>query len=246
MEKLSYKLPVFEGPLDLLLYLIAKNKLDICDISIEELLGQYLEQIDTMKEQEMEVSSEFLEMAARLVYLKTVSLLPRHEEAEKLQQELTGQLLEYQECKRIAAQLAELFSLDSFVREPMAIEPDRSYRRRHSPRELLAAYLSAAGRGRRFLPPPPESFSGIVTHRVVSVASRIVYVLRRLWKNRELAYSALFEEKQEKSDLVATFLAVLELVKDKRVRVEGERDRATVKLINGGVKNWRSKSFREQ
>ena len=80
MEKLSYKLETFEGPLDLLLYLITKNKLDICDIQISELLDQYMEQINAMQEADMDVSSEFLEMAARLVYMKTVSLLPKHEE----------------------------------------------------------------------------------------------------------------------------------------------------------------------
>lgn len=246
MEKLSYKLESFEGPLDLLLYLITKNKLNICDIPIADLLEQYMEQIDAMKEQDMDVASEFLEMAARLVYLKTVSLLPRHEEMEELRRELTGQLLEYQECKRMAQILGETLQFNAFVRDPMELDVDHTYRRHHDPREILAAYLSAAGRGRRFLPPPADSFSGIVTHRIVSVASQIIYVLRRLWKNNEIAYGALFEEKTEKSDLVATFLAVLELVKGKRVRVDGGDGAETVKLINGGGRNWRSRSFREQ
>ena len=87
MEKLSYKLETFEGPLDLLLYLITKNKLDICDIQISELLDQYMEQINAMQEADMDIASEFLEMAARLVYMKTVSLLPKHEEMEALRQE---------------------------------------------------------------------------------------------------------------------------------------------------------------
>ncbi len=97
MEKLSYKLPVFEGPLDLLLHLITKNKLNIYDIPIAELLDQYMEQIRAMQEEDLDIASEFLEMAARLVHLKSVSLLPKHEEAEALKQDLTGQLLEYQE-----------------------------------------------------------------------------------------------------------------------------------------------------
>ena len=74
MEKLSYKLETFEGPLDLLLYLITKNKLDICDIQISELLDQYMGQINAMQEADMDIASEFLEMAARLVYMKTVPL----------------------------------------------------------------------------------------------------------------------------------------------------------------------------
>ena len=127
MEKLSYKLETFEWPLDLLLYLITKNKLDICDIQISELLDQYMEQINAMQEADMDIASVFLEMAARLVYMKTVSLLPKHEEMEALRQELTGQLLEYQECKQVAAQLTERFNYNIYVREPAEVEPDKSY-----------------------------------------------------------------------------------------------------------------------
>lgn len=242
MEKLSYHLPAFEGPLDLLLYLIAKNKLNICEIQISELLNQYTEQINVMKEQNMDISSEFLEMAARLVYIKTVYLLPKHEEADELQRELTGQLLEYQECKRIAQLMSESFNFNSLVRKPAEIELDQTYRRSHTPSELLIAYQNAVGRGKRFIPPPAEAFSNIVTNKVVSVASRIIYVLRKLWKTNEMNYDVLFEHGQEKSDLVATFLAVLELVKGKRIRVEGSSQSATIKLINGGVKNWKLKS----
>ena len=107
MEQLTFKLDQFEGPLDLLLFLISKHKLNIYDIEIAKLLEQYMAYIDEAQFQNMEVASEFLEMASRLVYLKTVSLLPRHEEEEdKLKQELTGQLLEYQACKQVAALLA--------------------------------------------------------------------------------------------------------------------------------------------
>ena len=94
MEAISYKLSEFEGPLDLLLHLISKNKLNIYDIEISVLLAQYMEHIDKMKEKNMDVASEFLEMAARLVYIKTVSLLPKHEESEELKKELSGELIE--------------------------------------------------------------------------------------------------------------------------------------------------------
>ena len=102
MEKISYKLPAFEGPLDLLLHLISKNKLNIYDISISELLNQYMEHLDLMKENNMDVASEFLDMASRLVEIKSYELLPKYEEGEKLKEELQGQLLEYQECRKAA------------------------------------------------------------------------------------------------------------------------------------------------
>jgi segregation and condensation protein A len=87
---LSYKIEGFEGPLDLLLQLIARNKLNIYDIPLTELIDQYLEQIKLFEQEEMEISSEFLEMASRLIYIKTVSLLPKHDEMVKLKEELTG------------------------------------------------------------------------------------------------------------------------------------------------------------
>ena len=101
MEAISYKLDVFEGPLDLLLHLISKHKIDINDIPILLLVEQYLDYVRQMKEEDMEVASEFLEMAARLVYIKSVMLLPRYEEeTEDFKRELTGQLIEYQLCQQ--------------------------------------------------------------------------------------------------------------------------------------------------
>ena len=102
---ISYKLEGFEGPLDLLLQLIARNKMNIYDIPLTELIDQYLEQIKLYETEEMELASEFLEMASRLIYIKTVSLLPKHDEIAELKEELTGELLEYMVCKQIAEKL---------------------------------------------------------------------------------------------------------------------------------------------
>ena len=107
MEQINYKLEVFEGPMDLLLSLISKHKLDIYDIPIMELVEQYTDYVRRMQEADMDVASEFLEMAARLVYIKTVSLLPKSEEAEELKRELTGELLEYRDCQIMAGKLKD-------------------------------------------------------------------------------------------------------------------------------------------
>ena len=127
MEKINFKLEVFEGPLDLLLFLISKHKLNIVDIEITQLLEQYLAYIEEMKEADLEVASEFLEMAARLVYIKTVSLLPRHEEAEELKRELTGELLELSAIKYVAQKLGAMNKgYQIFVREPLPLEVDNT------------------------------------------------------------------------------------------------------------------------
>ena len=234
-ETLSYKLDVFEGPLDLLLNLIAKNKLNIYDIPIAELLEQYMAQIHEMQAADMDVASEFLEMAARLVHIKSVSLLPKKEEEAALKQELTGQLLEYQQCKEVAMRLRERFSLDGIVRAQADIPADLTYKRRHKPKELLSAYLSMLGKKKPPEPQKPEdTISKLITRRVVSVASQIVFVLRSLWKKRHVSLKELFRGKNDPSERVAAFLAVLELVKDKRLRVDGDGEDCEIKLTNGG------------
>lgn len=234
-ETLSYKLDVFEGPLDLLLNLIAKNKLNIYDIPIAELLEQYMAQIHEMQAADMDVTSEFLEMAARLVHIKSVSLLPKKEEEAALKQELTGQLLEYQQCKEAAMRLRERFSLDSIVRAQADIPADLTYKRHHKPQELLSAYLSMLGKKKPPEPQKPEdTISKLITRRVVSVASQIVFVLRSLWKKRHVSLKELFRGKNDPSERVAAFLAVLELVKDKRLRVDGDGEDCEIKLTNGG------------
>ena len=234
-ETLSYKLDVFEGPLDLLLNLIAKNKLNIYDIPIAELLEQYMAQIHEMQAADMDVASEFLEMAARLVHIKSVSLLPKKEEEAALKQELTGQLLEYQQCKEAAMRLRERFSLDSIVRAQADIPADLTYTRQHKPQELLSAYLSMLGKKKPPEPQKPEdTISKLITRRVVSVASQIVFVLRSLWKKRHVSLKELFRGKNDPSERVAAFLAVLELVKDKRLRVDGDGEDCEIKLTNGG------------
>lgn len=231
-QKPTFKLAEVEGPMDLILHLIAKHKLNIYDIAISELVRQYLAYIEEMQRADLDVSSEFLEMAARLVHIKTVMLLPRHEEeAESSRAELTGQLLEYAACKQAAEFLRRKDQGQIlFVRPPAVLEPDKTYRRSHQPGELLSAYNEALGRGRRRLPPPRAAFSGIVSRRVVPVESRIPFVLGRLYRDKRVDFGRLFDDAQERSELVATFLAVLQLIKDKRIVIDGA---GSVELYRG-------------
>ncbi len=230
MDKLSYKVAEYEGPLDLLLYLISKHKLNIEDIEISVLLAQYLEHISSWEGQNLEVSSEFLDMASRLIHLKTLSLLPRHEEEqEKERAELVGQLVEYAACKRAAAELAgrnlgQVF----FARQPADIEIDLTYRLTHSSEELLRSYLDAVGKGRRRLPPEQSTFSPLVARPVVSVTSRIMHIMRRMYHKSTLRMNKLFVPTPAgRSEMVATFLAVLELIKSKRVSIDAENEQLT-------------------
>ena len=212
MEKLSFRAGEVEGPLDLILTLIARHKLNIYDIEISTLVEQYTAAVREMEEADLEVGSEFIEMAARLVYIKTVELLPKHEKDEDPRRELTGQLLEYQACRQAAALLGAQSRMGSvFTRQPM-------------PALLLAAYRSALGKGERLKPPPAEVFRPLVAARFVSVGSRIVSILRRLYHSSRVSFAGLFSHSRERSEMVATFLALLELMKSGRVRLNDDGD----------------------
>ena len=235
MEKISYKLEVFEGPMDLLLHLITKHKLDIYDIPITELVEQYVSYVREMQEENMDVASEFLEMAARLVYIKTVSLLPVYDEAEELKNELRDELLEYRDCKLLAAKLSQMtdgfnYSVRSF---PEDISPDNSYKRLHEPTELLSAYSLAAGKKLRRLPPPIETFKAIVTKKIVSVGSKIESIVKSLKTKRKTKLIDLYKQAESRSDLIAAFLAVLELAKNKTIYVSGDGDDVQIELLEG-------------
>lgn len=235
MEKLQYKLEVFEGPMDLLLQLISKKKVSINDVPIMEIIEQYLEYVRQMQDDNLEVSSEFLEMAARLLYIKTVSLLPVHEEAEKLVEELRGELTEYQDCKMVAGKLQnQAKGFDFYSRPPEEIEVDMTYTRIHEPFEIFKAYIAAVGKGKRKLPPPIEAFRGIVAHKIVSVSSRIGFIIDKFKNKRKRKFLTFFEESESRSEMVATFLALLAMAKAKRVQIDGSGDDMEITLLEGG------------
>ena len=225
MDKLSYKLNAFEGPLDLLLHLIAKNKLNIYDINICELVKQYLDCINQMKEQSMDVSSDFLEMASRLVYIKSVSLLPKDEESEELKDKLSGELIEYRTVKLLSGELSKIADgFGKFIRQPTMPSVDQTYLLTPDRRVLSHWYLAAVGRGQRRLPPPATAFEPLVKKPVIPVSAKIVYVIRRLFSGVKVKYKSMFSSVKSKSEAVATFLAILELIRGGRIAIDQNDD----------------------
>ena len=235
MEKLNFKTEVFEGPLDLLLHLISQKKVSIFDISVIELIDQYIQCMNDMKESDLDISSEFLELAARLIYIKTLSLLPKHEDAENLQNELLGELIEYKVCKEMAAELSPMaVGFDYITRPQEDIKAEDEYKLKHDSSELLKAYISAVSRSDRRLPPPISEFNPIIHKKIVPVSGKVVYLLRRLRKDGHAKMLSLFRPTDTKSDIVATFLALLELLKSERVMVSGSIDNPNIIFKDGG------------
>lgn len=232
MSVINYKIDVFEGPMDLLLHLITKHKLNIHDIPIVELVEQYLSYVQEMKDENLEVASEFLDMAARLVYIKTLSLLPVYEEADKLRQELSGELIEYAECKRIAQVLSsKTQGFNCIARPQEQFEVDMTYNRVHDSIELLNAYMRVVGKRLRKIPPPLDSFRTIVVKKIVSVSSKINSIVDVLKARRVQKFSEIILSSESRSDMVAAFLAILELAKTKHVILNGDGDNLEIELI---------------
>lgn len=231
METIQYKLESFEGPMDLLLHLVGQRKVSIHDVPIFSLIEQYLEIMAQLRGAALEIEAEFLEMAARLVYIKTAALLPKHQEEGDLAEELRRELLDYQDCQLLAGALRERAGGFGFLaRRPDELEIDYTYTRQHKTAELFAAYLAAVGKGKRRLPPPATAFSGILAHTIVSVVSRYAYLFDRLRVRKRASMQSLLEESESRSEMVATFLAVLMLMKANRVRAHGSGGTAVLEL----------------
>lgn len=228
MTEITFKLESFEGPLDLLLHLISKHKLNINDIPITALVEQYISYINDMAENNMEIAGEFLEMAARLIYIKTVSLLPSNKEAEEMKKELQGKLIEYSLCKKAAEMLKLKYQGNNiFVRNPLPVETDITYRLIHSTDELIQSYKNLNFRKSENKPVEISAFSGIVSHKIVSVTSKIIFILRRLYTTGKVRTDTLYEKIHDKSERVATFLAVLELTKSGRIFLNDDNSEIT-------------------
>ena len=224
MAGLQFQLDVFTGPLDVLLYLISKHKLNINDIEITKLLEQYLLYIEEAKRQDLELAGEFLEMAARLVWIKTVSLLPKPEEAERAKQELQGALIEYALCQEAARALREQFHADDiFVRAPMKMPKlKQTYELTH-PKEKLAEVFAQIGKAKMDGSRLTEKITDTVTtEKVVSVTSKIVHILREVYGGRTITVASLYQGLPDWSSHVATFLAVLELTRFGRIRLNDD------------------------
>ena len=231
---LSYRIEGFEGPLDLLLQLIARNKVNINEINLMELIDQYLEQIKLYEFDQMELSSDFLEMASRLLYIKTASLLPKHDEVIRLTEELKGELLEYMVCQQIAAKLSTMQDgFNKFVRKPTEYDFDKTYELVHESDVMLMSYLAAVGRGKRKLPPDNTPFTKIVAKKIVAVSTKIIFVIRNLFKGGKCQLQSLYKTANSRSELVATFLAVLELCKANRVKIDGDGENQEISLQKG-------------
>lgn len=229
----------FEGPLTLILQLLAKNKIEIQDIKIAELLDQYMAYLDEMKAMDLEIASEFVAMASHLVYIKARMLLNADEEPSEL--ETLIESLErlknrdvYNAVKKVTDDFGALYQrgAGTFVKPPEPLKQSKEYRYVHEKDDILAAIL-------RVLTQEGSLAAAIETPRF-TMPSRIVYsvsekteeILNMLLRNGEMRYTALIGASKSRTELVATFIALLELCKSGRVGLIGEGENATVSRLS--------------
>lgn len=227
----------FVGPLDLILHLLSKNKMEIKDIQISLLLDQYLDWMNKRKELDLEVASEFVTMASHLIYIKTRMLLSIHDEEAMSEMEQLIATLEahqrnenYLKIKAVVPAMDGRFQIgrDYLTKVPEAIQPDKTYRYVHDKEDLLRAMTAVLSRTDHKLPPPMAAFQGIVGREPYPVADKAGEILQRLVRFGVTRFRALFKGNRSRSEVVATFLAVLELCKAHRLRLAGTEEDCTV------------------
>ncbi len=228
-SKLSFTLEIYEGPLDLLLALIAKNKINIYDIPISLIFEQYMEYIERLTELDMEVAGEFLEMASRLMLIKSRMLLPKPESNEEQvdpRAELAEMLIEYQKAKRAAEGLGHLYASFSgrFAKDTDDIPPCDDIPDNQDIELLVKAFERMALRKKLFEESRNDtveaSLSVILTREPAPVTEKITIVINKITANGLVALDDLFDACHNRSDVVATFLAILELMKSQKITAD--------------------------
>lgn len=224
MKTVTFHLEQFEGPLDLLLNLIQKNKVNIYDIPISLVLEQYMDYIQTMREFDLEVAAEFITMAAQLMLIKSKMLLPVYEEdaPDDPRAGLVEALLEYQRFKQVGGYLSTRSELgrDLFVKPQERLEKNKVTVYAYDSSVLARVIREILQRSERKLPPPVGAFSGIVGREPVPVADKIAALVRMFTRQRAVDFEQAVLECKDRSEIIALFLAVLELSKTRKICIE--------------------------
>ena len=222
----------FEGPLDVIFQLLSKNKIEIQDVSITAILEQYIAYLDEMKRLDMEIASEFITMASHLMLIKTKMLLSAAEAAEaESELDLLRQSLIERQRREAMEQIRSAISVLEprneigrciFTKQPEPLRRDNTYRYRHETADLLRALDEISERNQRRLPPPTVNFKGIVGKEPYPVSKKAGQVLRTLILRGIERLKNLFKGNKSRSEIVATFLAILDLCKNNSVTLEDD------------------------
>ncbi len=223
-NEMTYRLDQFEGPLDLLLDLIKKNKVSITDIPIAMICDQYMEYINEAQKMDLDIAAEFIVMASELLYIKSMMLLPHEEGTENdPRREIQDALLLYQQAKLAATQLRPMFEEYSgrYVKGTDDIPPEKGLPL-DLDTDLLIKALNAVMRRMKVaetVRTPVELVNPLIKHKVVSVEEKIEEICELLEEHEEASLFFLLKDADSRSELVARFMGVLELIKIHRIYI---------------------------
>ena len=221
MNQITYKIEQFEGPLDLLLSLVQKNKMNIEDIQISIICDQYMEYISTMQSMNIDLSAEFIVMASELMYIKSKILLPRvSEDEEDPREALAAALLEYQRAKQASEKLNSLYAIYAgrMQKDTDEISPDRTYVADHDIDLLTLAFSRVMSNIQITDDEASENIRPLISKRTVSVSEKVFSILRLLLHKGGCARAIdCFNGVKSKHELVASFMAMLEMLKAGRI-----------------------------
>ena len=227
-NKYALKLDNFEGPLDLLVHLIDKNKLDIYDIRITDIADQYIDYINQMERMNLDVTSEFLVIASTLVYLKSKELLPKEvdDEAELTEEELIARIIEYKKYKEISKKFREFYNENSkrFYKLPEQIElPKQKLEKVYKKEELSKRYERLLEAEKNKINLNAKNIEKIAIIEKFTVASKVKDMLRALIKNKSFVFNKLFSIKEKsRPEVVTAFSGLLELSRRSKVSTDQE------------------------
>ncbi len=228
IEQLTYRLDRFEGPLDLLLTLISKNKVSITDIPIAMICDQYMEYIENAQKMDPDIASEFIVMASELMLIKSRMILPHEEGTENdPRREIADALLLYQQAKLAAQELKPMYDEFSgrYVKGTDDIPPEKGLPL-NLDTELLMKALSAVMRRIKVAESartPVELVNPLIKHKVVSVEEKIEEICSLLEEHEEASLFFLLKDADSRAELVARFMGVLELIKINRIKITSIR-----------------------
>ncbi len=238
MEELVFKTESFEGPLDLLEHLIKKNKLDICKVSLIEITDQYIEKINELEEMNLEISADFLLVASNLLYIKSKALLPKHDEDEDDSDDIANNLTEALKERARMKIISERFRTMQFDGTFRYFKEEEKIEKKKVPHQfenldinkLYEAFLTVLEKTQRRAPPPKSNFTGIVGREPVSVKEKAGGLIQKLKKQKKLKFEAVFENASHKNEIVAIFLAILELMKLNQIIAYEENEKILLSL----------------
>ena len=228
MESITYRLDQFEGPLDLLLTLIHKNKVNIEDIPIALICDQYMQYIRDAQEMDMEIASEFIVMASDLMLIKSKLLFPREKEDEEdPRKQLADALLRYQQAKEAASKMHPLYAIFSGrqIKDTDEISVDRTFVADQDAEKLFIAMKRIVDFNDALEHAQKNAFTPMISKPIVPVEHKILQIMTRLTTNRYQTLEDFVSDSVSLPDMIAIFIGVLELVKTKRILlVENDED----------------------